>query len=219
MYLYSEHNVARSIAYQGSGHRLRRVLQKAERGEPIKLAVLGGSVSAGHGVKSEENWSTVIQNWFQETFPRSPVSLINGAIPATGSDYYSSCFMGHIDEGSDIIFIELAVNDQFSEGDAKSYEWLLRTLLALPSKPAIIHVQTMGLVFNMIATGGDMHLAVAQYYDTPVVSIRHVLLPHFLALDEPDRAEKWWFGRQNSETSDQDTRHVRFSNSNTHMCN
>jgi len=47
-----------------------------------------GSVTAGHGVKTEENWTTLVTKWFQETFPQSNVTLINGAIPATGSDYY-----------------------------------------------------------------------------------------------------------------------------------
>lgn len=42
----------------------------------------------------------------------SEIELINGAVPATGSDYYSMCFKEHIPEDVDIVIIELSVNDQ-----------------------------------------------------------------------------------------------------------
>ena len=52
------------------------------------LIYLQGSVTAGHQVETEENWTTLVKIWFQETFPQSNVTLVNGAIPATGSEYY-----------------------------------------------------------------------------------------------------------------------------------
>lgn len=42
---YGQNNIRLSRTYEGSGVRVRRVLQKAIRGEPIKIAVMGGSVS------------------------------------------------------------------------------------------------------------------------------------------------------------------------------
>lgn len=42
---YGQNNIRLSRTYEGSGVRVRRVLQKAMRGEPIKIAVMGGSVS------------------------------------------------------------------------------------------------------------------------------------------------------------------------------
>lgn len=47
---YGETNIRLSRTYEGSGTRIRRVLQKAMRGEGITIAVVGGSVSAGHGI-------------------------------------------------------------------------------------------------------------------------------------------------------------------------
>lgn len=43
---YGMQNLRLSRVYEGSGTRVRRVLQKAMRGEKIKIAVVGGSVSA-----------------------------------------------------------------------------------------------------------------------------------------------------------------------------
>lgn len=43
---YGQNNIRLSRTYEGSGTRVRKVMQKALRGEKIKIAVVGGSVSA-----------------------------------------------------------------------------------------------------------------------------------------------------------------------------
>lgn len=43
---YGQNNIRLSRTYEGSGTRIRRVMEKALRGEKIKIAVVGGSVSA-----------------------------------------------------------------------------------------------------------------------------------------------------------------------------
>ena len=43
---YGQNNIRLSRTYEGSGTRVRRVLEKALKGEPIKIAAVGGSVSA-----------------------------------------------------------------------------------------------------------------------------------------------------------------------------
>jgi hypothetical protein len=43
---YGQNNIRLSRTYEGSGTRVRRVMEKALRGEKIKIAVVGGSVSA-----------------------------------------------------------------------------------------------------------------------------------------------------------------------------
>ena len=109
----------------------------------------------------------------------------------------------------DIVFIELGINDQRVETHAQAYEWLLRAVLALPNKPAGIHVQTFGLMFQMLSTGSDLHTAVAQYYDNPIISIRNVLLPHILAQKDPIDVIKYWFCAKSVTNDDPDLRHVR----------
>lgn len=42
---YGQNNIRLSRTYEGSGYRVRKMLRKALRGEPIKVAVVGGSVS------------------------------------------------------------------------------------------------------------------------------------------------------------------------------
>lgn len=47
---YGQNNIRLSRSYEGTGQRVRRVLLKALRGEPIRIAVLGGSVSSVGGI-------------------------------------------------------------------------------------------------------------------------------------------------------------------------
>lgn len=43
---YGQNNIRLSRTYEGSGNRIRKLLKKALQGKPIKIAVVGGSVSA-----------------------------------------------------------------------------------------------------------------------------------------------------------------------------
>lgn len=56
--------------------------------------------------------------------------------------------------------------DKFAEAN----EWLLRALLDLPNRPAILNLQTMALMFDQITTGGDLHTALMNYYGASVGS-------------------------------------------------
>jgi hypothetical protein len=44
---YGRTNLMLSRSYEGSGYRVRKFLRKLQQGKPVKIAVLGGSVSAG----------------------------------------------------------------------------------------------------------------------------------------------------------------------------
>jgi hypothetical protein len=87
-------------------------MQRALRGEDIVIGVLGGSgakrvrdtpqtcnrqlissitctVTRGHGVFSTEIWANLFTDWFKEFIPKGgEVIGVNGAVPATGSDYF-----------------------------------------------------------------------------------------------------------------------------------
>ncbi|KZS87476.1 hypothetical protein SISNIDRAFT_491045 [Sistotremastrum niveocremeum HHB9708] len=228
-------NIARSRAYEGPNARLRRIIRKAISGQPIKIGVLGGSVSAGHGVfDPKERWHGIYVQWWRDTFFAEKyssrgenegdeeredgedseedaiewVQLVDGSIPATQSDYLQSCHMEHIDEDVDLVVVELAINDQRREELAHAYEYLLRSLLILPKNPAIINLQTMGLHGWEISMGGDLEMAIAMYYDTPVINIRNVLLPYLLQHRELDWNITRHYFVHNAERGWVDLRHM-----------
>ncbi|KEP55010.1 putative capsule structure designer protein [Rhizoctonia solani 123E] len=204
---YGRHNLQRSRGFEGTNSRLKRVLRKAASGEPINIGVLGGSVTHGHAVVHPEFWTDIFFAWWNQTYPHEKNVLVNGAVPATGTEYFSVCALEHIDENVDLVIIELAINDIRNEAAAMTYEWLVRFLLQLPNKPAVINAHAFSIHFEYLATGGDYHLPVAQYYDIPVVNLRHVLLNN--VLEHENLVHEFFHAKEPypSEAPD-DTRHM-----------
>ncbi|EIW70457.1 hypothetical protein TREMEDRAFT_73476 [Tremella mesenterica DSM 1558] len=178
---YGRANLRLSRAYEGSLHRLRQLLHKLLRGETITITAIGGSITAGHHVDDDEVWFERFAEWLRDFVgSKSQVIAVNGAAPATGSDYFSFCFPLHIPEEADLVIVELAVNDEAILEHVENMENLLRGLVELPHRPAIVLAEAMAFSNGgMGGGGGRMHLPVAQYYDVPVVNQRHPLASHF----------------------------------------
>ncbi|WWC95233.1 hypothetical protein V866_002091 [Kwoniella sp. B9012] len=194
---YGRTNIRMTRAYEGSHHRIRQFLHKALRGENLTVSVIGGSITKGHQVWVNEIWFHKFWEWLNDFVGNDvEVTEVNGAAPATGSDYFSFCFPLHIPTDSDLIFVELAVNDEGIVEHVENMENLLRGLLDLPSKPAIVLVEAMAFSNGgMGGGGGRMHLPVAQYFDVPVINQRHPLANHFgryPQLVRPYFSQDWW---------------------------
>lgn len=82
------------------------------------MGVLGGSVTDGHGVRHESNWSTVYGVWLEKKLREITgrndikVEVQNGAVAAVETNYYTSCWKEHLDEDLDLVVIEMAINDR-----------------------------------------------------------------------------------------------------------
>lgn len=210
-----EHNIARSIAYEGSNSRIHRFLRKLRNGQPVTISAIGGSVSAGHGLylsgfererDGPGNLHWRIYNWITEQYPHPDHKFVNGAVAGSGTDYFSACFGEHIPEDSDLVILEFAINDQRGTNAQDSYERLIRALLDLESKPAIINLHVFALRFNTIVQGGSEHLGIAQYYDTPVVTLRNLALP--IIFKKPEAVADWFFNDPAAVEGPIDLRHL-----------
>ena len=122
-------------------------------------------------MSTEEIWFSKLGEWLQNFVGTDTgVTQVNGAAPATGSDYFSFCFPLHIPTNSDLVLVELAVNDEAIPEHIENMENLIRGLLDLPTKPAVILVEAVAFSSGgMGGGGGRIHLPVAQYYDVPVI--------------------------------------------------
>jgi hypothetical protein len=91
---------------------LREKIAMAQRGEDIRMAVLGGSVSAGHTLNDLSRvYYFRFLDWWNEQFPGGHHTIFPGAIGATDSGYFAYCFDKHIPKDVDIIFLEFSLND------------------------------------------------------------------------------------------------------------
>ncbi|KAK9898571.1 hypothetical protein P389DRAFT_167095 [Cystobasidium minutum MCA 4210] len=183
---YGQNNIRLSRTYEGSGVRVRRVLQKAIRGEPIKIAVMGGSVSTGHSLTwphtAENHMHLRVHKWFQDTFPGAEHTInTDSAIPAVTARYFSYCIHETLPDDVDLILLEMDINhDDPTPESLRSTEAMYRTILSLPNQPAVIYMSVFALVFQDLTHGWRHSALISQWLDVPEINIRNWMLPHVM---------------------------------------
>eukprot|EP00877_Chromochloris_zofingiensis_P007869 jgi/Chrzof1/3335/Cz12g21090.t1 len=159
-------------------------------GKTIRVGAVGGSITHGAAASKigETDWFSLVGKYLQGAFPKSNVIMRNGALPATPSALMNMCLETYVDEEVDVVFVEYAANDGSNRYDPikpKVYERLLRKILQVKHRPAIVVMQLLpkGMAFApghrekvpFMATLEDMYGALAQYYDTPWLSYRNAV--------------------------------------------
>ncbi|GAA6044265.1 hypothetical protein JCM8097_004321 [Rhodosporidiobolus ruineniae] len=189
---YGAYNIKLSRVHEGSGWRVQRFMERLEEGRPVKVAVIGGSVSLGHGADTAghpavynavpETWHYHIKNWINEQYGEQ--DFVNGAIAATDASFFRFAWSDqvHLQEGlPDLVLIELDVNNLYDDEARNATEMMLRSILQLPNQPAVIFVGAFAKMsqtgFGGLLNGGDMNMPLMAYYDVPGISVRGPLLP------------------------------------------
>ncbi|MBR3592289.1 MAG: SGNH/GDSL hydrolase family protein [Clostridia bacterium] len=179
-----------------TNNRLRQVFCKAERGETITIAAIGGSIIEGAHARSQNgigNNATAFTDdlsgekcyfertidWFEETFPNTQINGINAGIGATPS------FLGtfRLDQmvlnySPDLVIIEFSVNDLdavpflLKDEIFESYESIVRR--CLEKGIAVIPI-------CLVNQNGDslqkIHLELADHYNMPAISYHNAIFP------------------------------------------
>lgn len=77
-----------ALVATGDTARIQRVLARARRGEPMTMAVIGGSITAGAMASAPTNsYGNRVADWWRQAFPKAEIKFVNAGIGATGSDY------------------------------------------------------------------------------------------------------------------------------------
>jgi hypothetical protein len=90
-----------------------------------------------------------------------------------------------------LVLLELGINDLVELDVLDDYEHLIRGILELPSKPAIINIETFSILFPTLVSSSGLHGDVNAFYDIPSLAIRDVLLPR-IGLDPEVELPKWF---------------------------
>ncbi len=172
--------IERSLVTLGDTARVQHVLAKARRGEPVSVAVIGGSITQGaSATKVETRYGNLVAKWWQEHFPQAQISFHNAGIGATGSNFGALRLKRDLlSHKPDFVVVEYGVNDGNGEEFAETLEGLLRQLLDEPQQPAVM------LLFMMNMAGGnaqEWHGKVGNHYNLPMVSYRDMLWPEIEA--------------------------------------
>lgn len=148
----SRHQLQRSISYLGPHARLRRVLARMLSGSgsknsssknssgknssssssvdrPVKINVLGGSISFGHGASrpGETDWFSLLRAWLPRAFPKARLEFHNGCVPATPAAFMTLCLEHYLDPDADLVFLEASASAAHRgwKGACSTCEWAL----------------------------------------------------------------------------------------------
>ncbi len=135
----------RSLMQTGNNYRLKNVIDKAKRGEDVTIAFIGGSITQGAGAIPITTKSYAYQTWekFKETFGCGDnVKLIKAGVGGTPSELGMVRFERDVlREGTvvpDLVVVEFAVNDEGDETKGRCYECLVRKILSVSEKTAVL---------------------------------------------------------------------------------
>ena len=178
-----EQMIADSCVSCGDSKRLRRVIERAKRGEEVTIAYIGGSITQGAGAVPIYTQCYAYQSWrrFQKMYGNGEnVRFIKAGVGGTPSELGMIRFERDVlRDGSvkpDIIVIEFAVNDQGDETQGDCYESLVRKALKQPNEPAVV------LLFSVFANDENLQermIPVGMHYHLPMVSIKNAVTKQF----------------------------------------
>lgn len=160
----------------GNTFRIREKIAKAQQGENVTIAYLGGSITAGGSSStSSKCFASLSHQYFSSTFGTGGnVSYVNAGLAGTSSIVGNMRVDREVfSKNADIIFIEFAVNDQGGDRFQKSYEALVKKCLSQPNAPAVV------LVTLCTQSGGscqDWMVKIAENYDLPVISGKDAIM-------------------------------------------
>ena len=146
---------------------------KALKGDTLKVAYLGGSITEQPG------WRVYSLDWFREQFPQSTFIEINAAIGGTGSDFGAFRLKKHVLEFKpDLLFVEFAVNDDGKDREniERSMEGIIRQCKSFNSEIDICLIYTIKQNFLEIMAQGEQPPSieameqVAQHYNLPSIN-------------------------------------------------
>ncbi|HCS50906.1 MAG TPA: acyl-CoA thioesterase, partial [Planctomycetaceae bacterium] len=187
---------------------LGNVLAKLKDGQSVKIAYLGGSITAANG------WRVKTREWFANEFPDAEVEEIHAAIGGTGSDL--GVFRVQRDAlqfEPDLLFVEFAVNDGGASPQRiwQAMEGIVRQAWAQNSRIDICFVYTFRTGFEEPLRKGECPQSIsamemlADHYGIPSIDFA-------MKIVELEQAGKLIF------KSDQPTKEgvVRFSSDGVH---
>lgn len=164
----------------GNNYRLKKIIEKAQSGEEVTIAAIGGSITEGAGAtKYKECYAYQTFQKFKEAYgvgDGTNVHFVNAGVGGTPSTFgimrYQRDIVDRTDDADDlpdIVMVEYAVNDGGEPTNHGCYESLVKDILEQENDPVVI------LVFSVFPGGytlQDELKKVGSVYDLMMVSTK-----------------------------------------------
>lgn len=177
--------LGKSLMQVGNNVRMKRVLERARRGEDVTVAFVGGSITQGAGAIPINT-----QCYAYKTFERfcalagkgtdENIHYVKAGLGGTSSELgvvryeHDVCADGAI--SPDLVIVEFAVNDEGDETKGECYDSLVRKIWLSDAKPAVV------LLFAVFANDWNLQErlgVVGEAYHLPMVSVRDCVVEQF----------------------------------------
>ena len=175
--------IARSLMQMGDTGRVRRAIRKAQNGEAVTIAYIGGSITQGAGatpINRECYAYKSYRNLVSVCGGKENIRFVKAGVGGTPSELGMIRFERDVlrdgNETPDIVVVEFAVNDDGDETKGNCYESLVRKILTLPNRPAVV------LLFSVFANDWNLQDrlgVVGERYHLPMVSVLNAVTPQF----------------------------------------
>ncbi|MBQ6695657.1 MAG: SGNH/GDSL hydrolase family protein [Lachnospiraceae bacterium] len=182
---YYQEMLGKSLMQAGNNVRLKRAMEKAQKGEDVTIAFIGGSITQGAGAipihtqcyayKTFEGFCRLMGKTTQEN-----IHYVKAGVGGTPSEFGMLRYERDVlREGSvepDIVVVEFAVNDEGDETKGECYDSLVRKIWNGPGQPAVI------LLFAVFANDWNLQdrlSPVGRAYDLPMVSTLDTVVEQF----------------------------------------
>ena len=178
-----------SVMSVGNNARLKKVIERAQNGEVITLATIGGSITEGAGASSyKECWASRFHIRFKTAYGAedgSNVCFVNAGVGGTPSPFGYMRYQREVvnrvpaadtDGLPDVVVIEFSVNDWEEPTKHRCFESMVKEILDAPNEPAVI------LLFAVFRNGFNLQndlRRIGKNYDLMMVSIKDGFYGHF----------------------------------------
>nr|MDE7284190.1 SGNH/GDSL hydrolase family protein [Lachnospiraceae bacterium] len=119
---------------RGNLFRLKELMKRAEAGDRMTLAFLGGSITQGCLSSQYTNcYAYLVYDWFVRKFPKTAFTYINAGVGGTTSQFGVSRVEDDVlSFKPDLVLIEFSVNDDNTDFFKETYEGLVRKVYGNP---------------------------------------------------------------------------------------
>lgn len=186
--------ISQSLVSMGNYERLKKAIKKAQSGESVKMAFIGGSITQGAGATpiNAECYAFKTYKAFDEMFSSAHnTEYIKAGVGGTPSEFGIVRFNHDILRGGyflnnsvsenperepDIAVVEFAVNDEGDETKGKCFEGLIRRFLMMKNMPAVI------IIFSVFIDDYNLQERLSPigfHYEIPMVSAKNAVTDQF----------------------------------------
>lgn len=172
---------------RGNLYRLKDLMKRAERGDRLTLAFLGGSITQGAVSTQFTNcYAYRVYDWFVRRFPKTAFTYINAGVGGTTSQFG----VARVEEDvllykPDFVIIEFSVNDDNTDFYQETYEGLVRRVYGNEYEPAVLLVHN--IFYDSGVSAEEKHRLIGSHYELPSVSMKTTIYPEVASGVIPNR--------------------------------